>query len=203
MKKDLRDFIITIPNVLPPDEYYNLLDFCEETDQFQRVELFPPSSLDPNKVGKHGEDTFHQRGQRFSIKLKSGLYFNLVKKAFSFGLKQSLNQYDFLLPEIHRCVSGFWLLKYCKDDFLTMHSDFEAESGSLTMSYCINDDYNGGELVFWDEYVIPNQKNTIHVFPSCFLYPHEVKPVKSGIRYSAITWFGYIRGDLDFSLDQN
>lgn len=194
MKKDLRDYIITIPNILPADEYYELLDFCELTSDFQRQTTMPPNGLRPGRVSKYGEDTFHPIGERFDIKLEDGRYYDLVKKAFTFGLSKSLNYYDYLIPKVYTTVSGFWLLKYCEGDFLSMHSDFQAESGSITMTYNINDNYEGGELVFWDEYAIPNEKNTIHAFPSCFLYPHEIKPVTKGTRYAAITWFGYERG---------
>lgn len=195
MKENLKDYIISIPNVLPADEYYELLDYCEETDDFQRQSVVPPNGLRPGKVNKYGEDTFHQRGERFDIKLENGRIHDLVRKAFLFGLNESLKQYDYLIPKMYNFVSGYWLLKYSEGDFLTMHTDFQAEAGSITMSYNINDNYEGGELMFWGDYIIPNQKNTIHAFPSCFLYPHEVIPIKKGDRYSAITWFGYETGD--------
>jgi len=200
MKKNIKDYILTIPNVLPADEYYELLDFCESTHQFERQETVPPPRLKPRKVSKYGEDTLHQKGTRYDIRLEDGRYCDLIKKAFTFGLIESLKEYDYLIPKMYTTVSGYWLLKYCKGDFLTMHTDFQAEAGSITMSYCINNDYEGGELVFWGDYVIPNQKNTIHAFPSCFLYPHEIKPVIRGERYAAITWFGYERGDLNFEI---
>mgnify|MGYP006266462571 CR=1 FL=1 len=184
MNKDLKSYILTIPNVLPADEYYEVLDYCESTNDFERRE----KSYDI-------VDTFHQKGKRFDVNLESGRIHDLVRKAFIFGLNESLNYYNHLIPKMYNMVSGYWLLKYVEGDFLTMHTDFQAEAGSITMTYNINDNYEGGELVFWDDYVLPNQKNTIHVFPSCFLYPHEIKPIKKGDRYAAITWFGYERGD--------
>jgi hypothetical protein len=195
MKQSLKDYILTIPNVLPADEYYEVLDYCEQTNDFQRQSVVPPNGLRPGKVNKYGEDTFHQRGERFDIKLHDGRIHDLIRKSFIFGLNESLKQYDYLIPKMYNLVSGYWLLKYSEGDFLTMHTDFQAEAGSITMTYNINENYKGGELVFWDEYVLPNQKNTIHAFPSCFLYPHEIKPIQQGNRYAAITWFGYETGD--------
>ena len=32
------------------------------------------------------------------------------------------------------------------------------------------------------------KKGDVLIFPSNFLFPHEVKPVKKGTRYSAISW---------------
>lgn len=186
---NLKDYIITIPNVLPADEYYEILDYCEGTTDFQRQEKSPPN----------GEvNTGDQYGKRFDIKLDFGRIHDLIRKSFLFGLKESLPHYDYLIPpNFYRVTSGYWLLKYIEGDFLSCHTDFQAESGSLTMSYCINDNYEGGELVFWKNYKIPNQKNCLHIFPSCFLYPHEVLPITKGIRYSAITWFGHERAARD------
>lgn len=177
---NLEDYIITIPNILSADEYYEVLDYCEDTQDFERRE-------------KSSEklDTLHQHGKRYDIRLDDGRIHDLIRKAFLIGLEESLPHYGYFIPpNFYQVTSGYWLLKYIEGDFLSCHSDFQAESGSLTMSYCINDDYEGGELLFWKNHKIPNQKNTVHVFPSCLLYPHEVLPISSGIRYSAITWFG-------------
>ena len=40
----------------------------------------------------------------------------------------------------------------------------------------------------WGDEVIPMGKGSALVFPSCFLYPHRVDPVISGIRYSCVSW---------------
>lgn len=49
--------------------------------------------------------------------------------------------------------------------------------------------YEGGNLFFKtpsDEYVAPRTQGTIIVFPSALL--HQVTPVTSGTRYSAVSW---------------
>ena len=58
----------------------------------------------------------------------------------------------------------------------------------------MNNDYEGGELVFYD----PDQKSNPYkinvkpgrmiMWPSNFLYPHEVRKVTKGTRYSIISW---------------
>lgn len=58
----------------------------------------------------------------------------------------------------------------------------------LTVLAGLNNDYTGGELVMWDSEVIKLPAGAVAVFPSNFLYPHEVRPVKSGIRYSFVSW---------------
>jgi len=179
---NLEDHILTIENVLPADEYYELLDYCESTNDFERKVKDTPEDL---------VDTFHQRGQRYDIQLESGRIHEIVREAFLYGLRGAYDYYGYLLPNIYRKVSGYWLLKYEEGDFLTCHSDFQAEAGSITMSYIINDDYEGGDMIFWKGYKMNNKRNSLHIFPSSFIFPHEVTPVTKGTRYSAITWFGH------------
>tara|TARA_B100000945_G_scaffold318953_1_gene324985 strand:- start:1270 stop:1845 length:576 start_codon:yes stop_codon:yes gene_type:complete len=52
----------------------------------------------------------------------------------------------------------------------------------------LNDDYEGGELLFWNEYRVDLKKGDVVAFPSVFLFPHEVTTVTGGIRYSWVTW---------------
>jgi predicted 2-oxoglutarate/Fe(II)-dependent dioxygenase YbiX len=54
----------------------------------------------------------------------------------------------------------------------------------------LNDEYEGGEFAFFDrEIIIRGGKGSIVMFPSNFMFPHEVMPVTSGTRYSIITWY--------------
>lgn len=60
----------------------------------------------------------------------------------------------------------------------------------LSMSIGLNDDYEGGEFKFWDDgepFRLP--AGCALMFPPNFMYPHQVLPVASGVRYSMITWF--------------
>lgn len=58
----------------------------------------------------------------------------------------------------------------------------------LTVLGSLNDDYEGGEFVMWDDFEIKLNAGDIMVFPSTFLYPHRVEPVTSGNRYSWVSW---------------
>jgi predicted 2-oxoglutarate/Fe(II)-dependent dioxygenase YbiX len=59
---------------------------------------------------------------------------------------------------------------------------------SLTALGALNDDYLGGELVFWRDKQVVIPPGHIAVFPSNFLYPHYVAPVTEGVRYSYVSW---------------
>ena len=86
--------------------------------------------------------------------------------------------------------------KYDEDKKMALHCDhihsmFDGERKGipiLSVLGVLNDDYKGGEFIMFDDTEIKFDKGDILVFPSLFLYPHKVEPVKSGTRYSFISW---------------
>jgi predicted 2-oxoglutarate/Fe(II)-dependent dioxygenase YbiX len=58
----------------------------------------------------------------------------------------------------------------------------------LTVLGALNDDYEGGELMMFGDQRVHLPAGSVVVFPSNFMFPHEVKPVKSGTRYSYVSW---------------
>ena len=72
-----------------------------------------------------------------------------------------------------------------------IHSMFDGEKKGipiLSVLGTLNDDYEGGEFIMFDDYKIKFNKGDVLIFPSLFLYPHKVEPVKRGTRYSYISW---------------
>lgn len=57
----------------------------------------------------------------------------------------------------------------------------------LSIVGLISDAFDGGEFYCRGK-EIPLNKGDILIFPSCFLYPHGVKRVRSGVRYSLVSW---------------
>jgi hypothetical protein len=87
--------------------------------------------------------------------------------------------------------SGYELLRYKEGQFYTEHTDsFKARPRAVSCSFALNDDYEGGEWAFFNrEKIIKVPKGAAVLFPSNFMYPHEIMPVTKGTRYSVITWF--------------
>ena len=72
-----------------------------------------------------------------------------------------------------------------------IHSLFDGnEKGIPVLSFILNlnDDYEGADLFFWENHVVPLGKGDIIMFPSLFLFPHGVTEAISGQRYSAVSW---------------
>ena len=87
--------------------------------------------------------------------------------------------------------SGYELLKYDKGGFYTQHIDSSSNyNRQISCSICLNDEYEGGEFGFFNRKLkYKLKKGSAIVFPSNFMYPHEIMPITKGTRYSIITWF--------------
>ena len=64
------------------------------------------------------------------------------------------------------------------------------DAGIPVLSFILNlnDDYEGADLYFWDDYIVPLGKGDIIMFPSLFLFPHGVTEATRGRRFSAVSW---------------
>lgn len=86
--------------------------------------------------------------------------------------------------------------RYKVDKKMALHCDhiktaFEGERRGvpvLSLLGILNDDYEGGEFIMWKDTTIELKTGDFLIFPSNFLYPHEVKEVTSGERYTMVSW---------------
>jgi predicted 2-oxoglutarate/Fe(II)-dependent dioxygenase YbiX len=94
------------------------------------------------------------------------------------------------------CFSSVRFNRYQKGQTMRIHCDhirslFEGEvKGIPVLSIIINfnDDYKGGDLIFWDDYKVDLGEGDVVVFPSLFLFPHRIEEVTENIRYSGVAW---------------
>jgi hypothetical protein len=87
--------------------------------------------------------------------------------------------------------TGYELLKYETGQFYKLHTDhFKQQPRTISCSFALNDDYEGGEFAFFDnKFKHKLKKGSIIMFPSNFMFPHEILEVTKGTRYAIITWF--------------
>ena len=116
------------------------------------------------------------------------------------GLWQAIRNYlDFIDTPLFPGWNGYAALrfnKYMENKRLAPHVDhiqsvFDGQRRGipiLSIVGTLNEDYEGGEFIMFDDYEIPFKTGDVVMFPSVFLYPHRVEPVKKGIRYSYSSW---------------
>lgn len=92
-------------------------------------------------------------------------------------------------------ISSLEILKYQEGGLYQTHIDhFSKTPRILSAILLLNNDYKGGELEFFNPTTgklivkVEIEPGRLIIWPSCFLYPHRVKPIKKGTRYSIISW---------------
>ncbi len=86
--------------------------------------------------------------------------------------------------------------RYIENQIMSKHCDhiFDLFDGKtkgipiLSIVGVLNDDYEGGEFIMFDDHEIKFKAGDVIIFPSIFLYPHLVKPVIKGTRFSFVSW---------------
>ena len=183
--KNINDYIVVVPDIVPSKlcdavlaEYKNCADW-------------------ENATVKNGENLNIRNCQTVGISFSSIIEKNqetrqkIDQKLFA-SASEAIKQYreKFSLCSIEQ-DSGYELLKYEIGGFYTTHTDsFKERPRAVSCSFALNDDYEGGDFAFFDrELVYKLKKGACIMFPSNFMYSHEIMPVTSGTRYSIITWF--------------
>ena len=150
---------------------------------------FKPSTYS-NSKGR--TETSKERVRMEEVWIKNGnLYYNDVKAAFEYVIKKYSEAHPLFAVQ-H--ITDFRINRYVEDGFMSSHVDNIHHSHGQQYGYpqasillFLNDDYKGGEFVVADKWYHPTRGSAI-VFPSNFMFPHEVKIVTKGVRWSILAW---------------
>lgn len=88
---------------------------------------------------------------------------------------------------------AFNFIKYgAGQHFMEHHDHGYSYNCTVSLVAYVNDDYEGGELYFRLQGLnIKPKAGDLYIFPSNYMYPHQAKPVKSGVKYSIVTMLDY------------
>ena len=188
---NLIDYIRVYDDVLNKKTLNVFLQLCEENHNFKDAGL--ASKENGNRINKKIRD------------VKSWPLFNIGPESktevfwanyFTFKFNEYVQKYNKSIQneEINFLVKDIEVLKYEKNGKYTFHVDHGLYSPrTFSCIFLCNSNYEGGELCFrflgkQQELIIEKKSNRMIVWPSNFLYPHSVKPVTKGIRYSVVSW---------------
>jgi len=183
--KELKDYIVVMNNIMPPSLADTIISEYKESSDW--IEATIRAGVDLNirncqTIGLSFSNII-DKNKEIRQKIDHDLY-----AVASQALKEYARR--FLLDSIKK-DSGYELLKYEIGGFYTQHTDSVLTNPrTVYCSFILNDDFEGGEFAFFDrELNYKLKKGSCIMFPSNFMYPHEVLPVTKGTRYSIITWF--------------
>lgn len=111
---------------------------------------------------------------------------NLFREAFALPIQQYTNFYG-ITPANY---DHYQVLKYGIGQKFENHIDDSPQyPRTLSLTYYMNDAYEGGEIEFNRFGVkIKPEKHDLLLFPSNYVYNHRVHPVTSGTRYAVVQW---------------
>ena len=184
---NLEHFIHIENNVIPDD-------FCKQIiEEYDDPDDWKPGTINDYEVNEYrkcevvylSQDETLERNLKTRKKIDERL-FNIITN----HLKKYLKKYDSLGYVQIKEDTGYMLLRYKTGDYVKKHVDTSSDQHrTLSCSLILNDDYEGGEISFFDGDIKPYlKKGDLLIFPSSFTYPHQVLPIVSGTRYSIITW---------------
>ena len=94
---------------------------------------------------------------------------------------------DFSQPRWNKYDKNLKMAEHC-DHISSLFEPNKIGVPILSVLGVLNDDYEGGDFVMFEDVKIELKQGDLIIFPSNFLYPHRVDPVKKGTRYSYISW---------------
>ena len=184
---ELRDYIRIYDDVVPVETIANLVKVASEIN-------FETATVNVGEVNKKIRSTNVKNLSNLSNSMTEVHWHNLLLKIIKHNLITYEKEFNILEGTISSKIINIDLLKYNQFDKYTWHWDhFASSPRTLSCILLLNNDYEGGNLCFREpkgenEFSIENRPGRLIIWPSTFLYPHCVKPVLKGTRYSVVAW---------------
>lgn len=182
---DIKDYIVVVKNVLSHELCDEILAEYVSSNEWVDTETKGGVLKDVRSAQTILMSTDH------AISLNSIVRKKLDEQVFA-GASQAITKYNEQFKYAHiEQDSGYELLRYQVGQFYIQHTDsFKQQPRAVSCSFALNDNYEGGEFAFFDrEIAVKAPIGSALLFPSNFMYPHEILPVRHGTRYSIVTWF--------------
>ena len=190
MNKNLTDYIKHYKSFLKED-------ICDKTilelnnlnsDLWNQHEFYNPIT---NTYGKKSGD--QELSTLFSKNISTK---EIIMKEIWNGIYNYIIDLKFSWFDSWKAYSEIRFNKYSENTKMAQHCDhihtlFDGKERGipiLSVLGILNNDYEGGEFIMFENEEIKLNKGDLLIFPSLFLYPHKVEPVKKGVRYSFISW---------------
>lgn len=190
-RENLKDYILHLKNWIPEEIIKKTLEELPKQNWTRHSYRHPITGehLEVNKE-KELDCTY----QNYSITYDKEMHDLVWKALHKYILEEFKNEEPY-----HNGWQGFTRIRfnrYKDDQIMSKHCDhihdvFDGDRKGipiLSILGMLNNDYEGGKFIMFDDYEIELKAGDLLLFPSVFLYPHKVTPVTKGERYSFISW---------------
>jgi hypothetical protein len=186
---EIKNYIKIYDDVLPWKTLSNLIRYSNVVD-FEQTKV---GGGNESKVDFNIRRTYAHSLSNLNKNMSCVHWHNLLSNYFDSKLKDYSKDLK-ILDFNYKRILDIEILKYENTGFYTWHVDHFADiPRTMSCILLLNNDYEGGNICFrnpdgsgeWEVEVRPNR---MIIWPSIFLYPHTVKPVTKGKRYSVVAW---------------
>lgn len=168
------DFVVKIDDALPTEICDGLIKLFEESHHKDRLERGGYPNWTNLWICEHYPE----------VEQKLRNVYLAVARSYQewlgeYGLHFNTRDFEFEGSNMKKYVSG-------TDDMYKRHADVASNATCerfLAMLFYLNDDFEGGETIFYPEMSIRPKKGSVVVFPPFWLFPHEGTPVIRGEKY--------------------
>ena len=188
--KNLKDYILHLDNWIPQNILNKTLKELSKDKTWEKHSYTNPQTFkNKSKNGNKELDVCY--GDNFIyLKQLHQLTWNALEKYIvieKIGEKNFSSWQGFSQIRFNRYNKNQIMSKHC-DHIVSLFEGKNRGIPILSIVAVLNDNYKGGEFIMFDDYEIKFKAGDLIIFPSVFLYPHLVKPVKKGTRYSFVSW---------------
>jgi hypothetical protein len=186
---EIKNFIKIYDEVVPYNCICNLIRFAN----LSKFNVTKVGGGEKSRVDFNIRRTYALPLSNISDSLSMVHWFNLLFGVFNKYLTEYQKDLK-IIDYSYEKIFDIEILKYENTGFYNWHTDHFANiPRTMSCILLLNNDYEGGNLCFrnpdgsgeWEVEVKPNR---MIIWPSNFLYPHTVKPVTKGKRYSVVAW---------------
>jgi predicted 2-oxoglutarate/Fe(II)-dependent dioxygenase YbiX len=192
MNKNIEHYIFHKKNFLDEKYCENSINELNESDWKKHTWYTPKTDLYESK------DNDSEQLEAFKFTLDVQKINDFIIQGMQSTISEYLNtfKFDWFKVPLEFNGSAMKFIRYSPGQTMQTHCDhihdlFDGERRGipiLSVIGILNDDYEGGELIMCEDKKIDTKKGDLLIFPSNFLYPHEITPVTKGVRYSYVSW---------------
>ena len=179
----MRKWIGYYQNIVSDNLCDKLIDYSDNQKPLQPSTYSTSSGKsDRSKERVKMDDGWFRKGEKF---------YDDIRKSFQEVIRRYQEKHPDFVCQRH---TDFRLNKYSYGGFMSRHVDNIHHSHGQEYGYpqvssllFLNDDYKGGQLKI-SNITYNTKKGSAIIFPSNFMFPHEVNLITEGTRYSIVTW---------------
>ena len=179
----MRKWIGYYQNIVSDNLCDKIIDYSDNQKPLQPSTYSTSSGKsDRSKERVKMDDGWFRKGEKF---------YDDIRKSFQEVIRRYQEKHPDFVCQRH---TDFRLNKYSYGGFMSRHVDNIHHSHGQEYGYpqvssllFLNDDYKGGQLKI-SNITYNTKKGSAIIFPSNFMFPHEVNLITEGTRYSIVTW---------------